>query len=192
LTITEQLVEPMRAFTRRQLAVFCVSCAARISPAFAPLAQQTPTNTYDNWTGRAWQAVDALDQEMARALDSQIMSTPEANETDSYQAAYWAMRALAPLAYAVEAVFENGLERAEWSSRATADLLADLSYDVPNNLRELEFGEQAAVIAWLAAAGEGFKIEEAIDRAEKSQVKALIADVVRRFAVSNGWKSSAP
>src|SRR2546423_14346968 len=117
---------------------------------------------------------------------------PEANETDSHQADYWAMRAGAPLAYAVEAVFENGLERAEWSSRATADLLADFAHDVPNNLRELELGEQATVIAWLASAGEGFKIEEAIERAEKSQVKALIPDVIRRFAVSNGWKSSAP
>src|SRR2546429_5324106 len=123
----------MRALTRRQLAVFCMSCAERISPTFAALAQHTPGNTYDNWRRRAWQVVDALDQVTARALDSEIMSAPETNETDSYEADYWAMRAVAPLAYAVEAVFENGLERAEWSSRATTDLLADFAYDVPNN-----------------------------------------------------------
>ena len=188
---TEEIVAQMKPFTRKQLSVFCVSCAARISPAFVALAQHTPRDKYDQWMGRGWQVAGALDQGTARALDAEILGAPEANETDSYLPDYWAMRALGPLAYSAEAVFEDALERAEWSSRATADLLADFAYDVPNDLRELEFGEQASVIDWLAAAADSFKIEEAIQRAEESRVRVLLPDIVRRFAIANGWKLSA-
>ena len=192
MTTTEQLVEQMRAFTRRQLAVSCASCAERMSPAFVAFAQHTPLRKWKKWTALAWQVVGALDDETARELASEMSVAREANETDSYLPDYWAMRALNPLRYAVEAVFENAFERAEWSSIATRELLASFAYDVPNNLPEFELKEQIAVIAWLAAAGEGLKIEDAVERAQKSQVRALLPDIVRRFALANGWKSIAP
>jgi len=189
LNTAEPFVEQMRAFTRRQLAVFCMSCADRMSPAFVAFAQHTPASTYVKWMAQAWQVVGARDKVTARSLAVEMSAAPEADETDSYLPDYWAMRALNPLRYAVEAVFENALERAQWSSISARELLASFAYDVPNNLPELEVSEQVAVVNWLAATGAGLEIDDAIKRAEKSQVKALLTDVVRRFAVSNGWES---
>ena len=136
MNTAEPFVEQMRAFTRRQLAVFCMSCADRMSPAFVAFAQHTPASTYVKWMAQAWQVVGARDKVTARSLAVEMSAAPEADETDSYLPDYWAMRALNPLRYAVEAVFENALERAQWSSISARELLASFAYDVPNNLPE--------------------------------------------------------
>lgn len=176
----------------RQLGLFCMSCASKVSPAFLRFRAETAHEVYNGWVSNGWQVVSAIDVEGGRRLEAEISSAPESHETDSYRPSFYAMQALSPLGYAAESHFvDDPLTRAKWASRAVTSLIRNLDYYVSGRLHEAEFQEQAALIDWLERRGASVPLPEAMELAEKSAVRAMLPELVGKVIVARGWNGHA-
>jgi hypothetical protein len=125
----DHLKESLHSMNRKRLAIFAICVATALGPFFSRFARSTPGGVFDDFLARLWEVVSSESPHEAQAILDSISTMPLAEEDDSNQPEFMAMRAMSTVDYAAQVwVHKRPAQAAIWAMNALQSIAQDMDY----------------------------------------------------------------